>query len=133
MMNAMEEEQTVFYTYPTIVANLYLQGKINDKDADLLTAVYYQDDDAIKIAVARGANPNQILYNPLLYAVKRGNIDLIKFLIDQGADPSFEYPDPEVSAVAFIEKKGLPTAAQKVEEAIRSLLGMEPLPVARAA
>jgi hypothetical protein len=60
--------------------------------ADLLRAVDKGNAQDIKNAVLSGADPNETAANPLLFAWDVGNLDLFKFLMENGADPYVEQP-----------------------------------------
>ena len=61
----------------------------------LIDAVLHSDVGAIRKAVASGVDLNEIEngMTPLLFAIYRGDLDVVRLLLDNGADPNLR-PDP---------------------------------------
>lgn len=59
----------------------------------LLAAIYHQYDLGVSTALIKGALPNGVLVNgkqPLIFAIKRGNMAAVKILLEHGADPNLK-------------------------------------------
>jgi len=64
--------------------------KKTDADVHLVQAVMNDNPAGIKKAIEEGATQiNSHYFNPLFYAVASNNKDLVKFLLEHGANPNF--------------------------------------------
>jgi hypothetical protein len=79
-------------------------------DSFLKIAVLSRDVKKIQKYVLDGANPNQIEYNPLLYAVQDKNEDLVRFLLINKADPDcvlFDRRTPMIASIGIPSMRAL--------------------------
>ncbi len=74
-----------------IISTILRQGlSINvchKKRTPLLTAVINEQMEVTRYLLDQGADPNPKGHPPLLYAIKKGNIEMVKVLIEKGANP----------------------------------------------
>lgn len=70
----------------------------------LVKAVLFSDLDAIRQAIADGADVNELDagMTPLLWAIFRGDIDAVRLLLKSGADPNVR-PNPSDSPLWHAE------------------------------
>lgn len=70
----------------------------------LVEAVLHSDMDAIRLAIADGADVNKLDdgMTPLLWAIFRGDIDAVRLLLESGADPNVR-PNPSDSPLWHAE------------------------------
>ena len=54
----------------------------------LISAIIGHNNDVVKLLLDAGADPNNAVFTPLRWAVFEGNIEVIKMLLDSGADPN---------------------------------------------
>ncbi len=61
---------------------------LNRKQAEeLQVAAWTGDVSRVKSLLARGANPNHPKYYPLHYACRNGHLEIVKAVVEAGADP----------------------------------------------
>lgn len=117
--------KTHVFRFPSaLVAAILISGCAPEPTMiDLTEAIRNEDVEAVKILLSADINleppcgPNQIC-KPLAFAASRGNLDIVKLLIDAGADPNGKnaYAD-----TAFIVAENAAAVANKSPEDIRAM------------
>lgn len=86
------------YAGHTSVRDLILQGPVDIMEAvkfslhERILAILHQDPDAINRRIPTYA---QDWYTPLAFAVLRGQLETVRLLLDNGANPSLSAPDDQ--------------------------------------
>jgi hypothetical protein len=120
---------------PEVKALIAKGGEVNVRDHADTTPLTYAirsgnrkvgDSAVVRLLLISGANPNatpSCRLTPLMYAVERGDLEIIGALLDHGADPNAATPDGYTAlmgasilgspdAVALLLKKGANAGAQ---------------------
>ena len=69
--------------------NIDVNSKLSNSNTSLIEAVWYQDFQAVKSLVEKGANIDKKQgdgITPLMFAVEKGNLEIAEYLINKGAD-----------------------------------------------
>lgn len=69
--------------------NIDVNSKLSNSNTSLIEAVWYQDFQAVKVLVEKGANIDKKQgdgITPLMFAVEKGNLEIAEYLINKGAD-----------------------------------------------
>ena len=69
--------------------NVDVNSKLSNSNTSLIDAVWYQDFQAVKALVEKGANIDKKQgdgITPLMFAVEKGNLEIAEYLINKGAD-----------------------------------------------
>lgn len=69
--------------------NVDVNSKLSNSNTSLIEAVWYQDFQAVKTLVEKGANIDKKQgdgITPLMFAVEKGNLEIAEYLINKGAD-----------------------------------------------
>lgn len=69
--------------------NVDVNSKLSNSNTSLIEAVWYQDFQAVKVLVEKGANIDKKQgdgITPLMFAVEKGNLEIAEYLINKGAD-----------------------------------------------
>ena len=69
--------------------NVDVNSKLSNSNTSLIDAVWYQDFQAVKVLVEKGANIDKKQgdgITPLMFAVEKGNLEIAEYLINKGAD-----------------------------------------------
>lgn len=69
--------------------NVDVNSKLSNSNTSLIEAVWYQDFQAVKALVEKGANIDKKQgdgITPLMFAVEKGNLEIAEYLINKGAD-----------------------------------------------
>lgn len=100
----------ILYRQPLATIDLIIkQGvDIDSTDADghtaLTYAVQYADPEVVELIIASGANVNkQALLSPLFLACQRGNLEIVKHLLDHGAQVNSSF-SPLCTAIKYKHK-----------------------------
>jgi ankyrin repeat protein len=96
------------------------QETLTAADRKLKMAIQNKDIDGIKEAINQGANPNTDP-NPLLLAMSLNDSDLVKFLLEHGADANF-IDGNGMSGMQYIDTYGSDKHTREQYKKIRGLL-----------
>ncbi len=95
--------------YESFIGEIEAYPHMNELEFDFLTAVFSNDFQAVKEIISRNPDLNINLqtisgYTPLMFALKSDNDDLLRFLLEHGANPNIQNLHGESSLLYAISE-----------------------------